>query len=416
MNQNSQIVIIGAGVSGLICALELEKAGYAPTIIDRSDRIGGRVQTDHIDGFILDHGFQVLLTEYPAARKYLDFEGLDLKKFLPGAVIFHQGKGSKFGDPLRHSSFLFSTAMSSAGTLGDKIKVYKLAKILRRKNVKSIFQEEEITTLEYLKKYGFSDRMIQQFFRPFFAGIFLEPKLSTSSRMFEFVYKMFSSGHAALPADGMQAIPDQIKRKLTNTQFLMGKKVKNVSENKIIFNNGETMLADRIIIASDPAFLLDEYKRSSTQWKGCTNLYYTAPKSMLRAPIIGLIPSLDSLVNNFHYVTDILDRKEAHLLSVTVVKSNDLDDQSLIEQVKKDLKKHAGIEGLKFLKLYHIPRSLPSLQNIKYAPDENKLKISDQVYLAGDYLANGSLNAAMESGKVAAKMVLESIQSNRSND
>lgn len=416
MKHNKQIVIIGAGVSGLICGLELEKAGCTPTMIDRSDSIGGRVQTDHMDGFVLDHGFQVLLTEYPAAIKYLDFEKLELRKFLPGAVIFQNGKGSKFGDPLRHSSFIFSTVLSSVGTLSDKLKVYKLAEKLKSKNLQAIFQEEETTTLDYLMNFGFSDQMIQKFFRPFFAGIFLETELATSSRMFEFVYKMFSTGHAAIPANGIQAIPDQLKEKLKNTELLMGKEVISVDGNKINFKDGETMVADRIIVATDPANILDGYRPMETEWKGCATIYFTAAETKLKAPIIGLIPSRDSLANHFHYVTDILDRKKSHLLSVTVVKSNDLDDQSLIEQVKKDLLMHAGIDGLKFLKRYHIPRSLPSLQNLRYAPDENDLKVSDQVYLAGDYLANGSLNAAMESGEAAAKVVLKSIHPKTTND
>ena len=109
MGDNKQVVIIGAGVSGLICAIELEKAGYAPLIIEQSDRPGGRVKTDIVSGHVLDHGFQVLLTEYPAAREYLDLDALDLKRFLPGAIIFRDGKPFKFGDPLRDATFLLPT-------------------------------------------------------------------------------------------------------------------------------------------------------------------------------------------------------------------------------------------------------------------------------------------------------------------
>ena len=78
-----KIHIIGAGISGLIAARVLEDSGFNPVIIEATDRAGGRVKTDILNGFQLDHGFQVLLTSYPAAQKYLDFEALDLQLFLP---------------------------------------------------------------------------------------------------------------------------------------------------------------------------------------------------------------------------------------------------------------------------------------------------------------------------------------------
>jgi protoporphyrinogen oxidase len=405
-----QIVIIGAGISGLICAFELEQAGFAPTIIDKWDQIGGRVRTDIVDGFALDHGFQVLLTEYPAAKKYLDYDELKLKKFLPGAVIFQNGKGSKFGDPLRNPSFLFPMTVSSVGTLVDKMKLYKLAQMLKKKDLKSIFQEKEQTTMAYLEGWGFSSRIIELFFRPFYSGIFLEQDLNTSSRMFEFVFKMFSSGSAAIPSQGIQSIPNQLKEKLTKTTFILGQEVKLVSGNEIQFNDRESMQADRIIIASDPSSILGTQKDSPAQWKGCATLYFTVADSRLKAPIIGLIPASDSVAKHFHYVTDVLGEQERQLLSVTVIQPIEMDDQSLIERVKNDLNDHTGIKGLKFLKLYRIPRSLPILDHVTYAPDKRKLKISEHVFLAGDFLANGSLNAAMESGKAAAEAVLENIQ------
>ncbi|HSF56008.1 MAG TPA: FAD/NAD(P)-binding protein, partial [Algoriphagus sp.] len=81
--EEEKIYIIGAGLSGLVAALELEKSGFTPIILEASDRIGGRMKTDEVDGFLLDHGFQVLNTAYPEAKKYLDFQALNLKYFDP---------------------------------------------------------------------------------------------------------------------------------------------------------------------------------------------------------------------------------------------------------------------------------------------------------------------------------------------
>ena len=117
-----KIYIIGAGVSGLIAAKVLENNGYAPVVLEATDRAGGRVKTDLIDGFQLDHGFQVLLSSYPAAQKYLDFKALELQELRSGAVIFKNGKQQVIGDPLRDISVLFSTLFSGVGNLLDKIK------------------------------------------------------------------------------------------------------------------------------------------------------------------------------------------------------------------------------------------------------------------------------------------------------
>ena len=133
-NKSSKIHIIGAGVSGLIAAQILENYGYKPTILEGSNSIGGRVKSDLVKGYTLDRGFQVLLTSYPAAKKYIDFEALKLQKLLPGAVIFKKGKTQTIGDPLRSFSMLLPTLFSSIGRLSDKIKILKLN--YRRKNEK----------------------------------------------------------------------------------------------------------------------------------------------------------------------------------------------------------------------------------------------------------------------------------------
>jgi protoporphyrinogen oxidase len=199
VNTGIDIYIIGAGISGLIAAYELEQAGFSPILLESDKAVGGRVRTDYQDGYLMDRGFQVLLTAYPEAQRYLDYDALKLKKFDPGAIILKPGNLFTIHDPLRSPLKIVSMAFSSVGTFMDKIRIFKLTQSLKRKSVEEIFQEPSKTTLQFLRDYGFSEKIIENFFMPFFKGIFLENDLETSSRMFNFVFKMFSMGHAAVP-------------------------------------------------------------------------------------------------------------------------------------------------------------------------------------------------------------------------
>ncbi len=96
------IIVIGAGLSGLAASLEVEKLGGSVTILERTDTLGGRVKTDRMNGFLLDHGFQVLLTSYPELKRLHILDSLNLKAFLSGAIC-HRGHSTyRLINPFRH--------------------------------------------------------------------------------------------------------------------------------------------------------------------------------------------------------------------------------------------------------------------------------------------------------------------------
>ena len=410
--QEPKIFIIGAGMSGLIAAQTLENRGFSPTIIEATNSVGGRVKTDIVDGYQLDHGFQVLLTSYPAAQKFLNYEALELQNVLTGAAIFKDGKENQIGDPLRDFSLLIPTVFSGLIPLSDKIKILQLNLKLKSKTISAIFEEKEKTTLDYLKDFGFSDKVIAQFFRPFFSGIFLETQLETSSRMFEFVYKMFGTGNAALPKAGIQAIPDQLANTLKSTKIKFNTKVQLVKDGELILENGDVLESDFTIITTDSTSLLSNSNKEAVHWKSCFTLYFETEKRVIEKPLIGLLPAENALINNIFYHTSLgttqNGRKE--LLSVTVVDNQNLTGDKLVEKVKTELKEHFNVEVIRLIKQYEIPQALPNLKNIKYSLSPAETKYSNQIFLAGDTLVNGSLNAAMLSGESAALAVIEALQ------
>ena len=409
-----KIYIIGAGISGLIAAYELERAGYSPQILEASDGVGGRVRTDIENGFLLDRGFQVLLTAYPEAKRYLDYEKLKLKMFDPGAIIFKPGDFFAVHDPLRNPMRLFGMAFSKVGTLKDKFKIFTLTNSLKKKSEEKIFAEPSLTTIDFLRNYGFSETIIDNFFKPFFKGIFLENGLQTSSRMFNFVFKMFSIGFAAIPERGMQEIPDQLKNKLQKTVFHFNSPVEKVEGNTIFLRNGNKIQADKVIIASRPDRMLPQLAGQVKEYRKVINLYFSLEKSFIAQPMIGLVPDSQYLINNFVFMTDVSKSYSSSgkaLLSVTVTQDSKA-DELLVKMVALELEALTGIKANFFhhIKTYEIKDALPQVDDMQYTISPTNTKIQDDVYLAGDYLLNGSINAAMTAGRKAAEAVMLSLQ------
>ena len=413
MKRNSiKVHIIGGGISGLVAAQVLESHGLSPVIIDGSDRVGGRLKTDTVKGFQLDRGFQVLLSSYSAAKKYLDYKSLNLQNLKAGSCVFAGGKQYFFGDPIRDVSLFIPTLFSPLGTLGDKLKVAKLNFHLQKKSIDKIFEDREITTKEYLTAKGFSKNIIKNFFTPFFSGIFLEDKLYTSSRMFEFVFKMFGEGLALMPKGGIEDISIHLKDKLQKTEIHHNSFASNIKDMEITMSDGKKIKTNYTIIATEPTNLVEGLKGQKVDWKSCQNLYFTCSSRVYEKAFIGLVSNQECLINNIFYPTSIPTDKKGkdELISVTVVKDHGLTEKELIERVKNELKKECKIEGITFLKLYNIPKALPKLNNLQYDITPSETKLKDGVFLAGDLLLNGSLNAAILAGEKAALGVLEALK------
>ncbi|TBN02619.1 FAD-dependent oxidoreductase [Hyunsoonleella flava] len=406
---DEKVVIVGAGVSGLVAALQLEAFGYKPTILEADTRVGGRVQSDEVEGYVLDRGFQVLLSAYPMAQKYLDYNTLNLKSFVSGSYIFKNGKRLTIGDPLRDISLLGSTLFSLVGSLSDKIKVFQLKRMLNKKTVEAIFQDESVNTLQYLKRFGFSDAMINDFFKPFFTGIFLETELKTSSRMFEFVFKMFGAGEAVVPKHGIQDIPNQLLGKLNQTTIKYEHQVKSVKANTIVLSDDIEMAFDYCIVATEASNVISNLTTTVNEWKSTQTLYFEVDASMVFPKyMIGLLAETkEALINSISFPPS--ESNSNKLLSVSVVKQHHLGETKLIDRIKDELKTHFNITTLRHLKTYHIKNALPDIEDVSYSVLPSETQLTDAIYLAGDTLLNGSLNAAMLSGELAAKTIHEKI-------
>lgn len=404
MDSNKTIYIIGAGISGLIAAYELEQAGYSPVVLEKADAVGGRVRTVEKNGYHLDLGFQVLLSAYPLANKYLDFDALRLRRLESGSQIYVDGKRFLIGDALRNIRLLAPTLLADIGSLTDKVKVLALSRRLKKKSLSAIFDSPETSTLEYLRSQGFSEKIIDRFFRPFFSGIFLEPELRTSSRMFEFVYKMFGEGYATIPEQGIGAISKQLKKKLKTTQFQFGQEVKQVTNERITLGNGQELIHNGVIITANASALVSNMNDQAIQWKSCTCLYFEVERTNIPEGTIALVADKGKLSNNLYAYKDASGKQ---LLSVTTLKHAGKTNEELTQAIEAEVKEYCGIQQIKHIANFRISEALPDLTHLKMTTSPSESQLTDHIFLAGDVLFNGSLNAAMESGRLAALGLLE---------
>ena len=405
------IHIIGAGVSGLIAARVLEQHGYVPTILEGSGGIGGRVKTTTYQGMPLDHGFQVILTAYPMVQKYLDIAALEPCYFDSGAAIYSKGDFHRIGDPLRNPYLLFPTIISKVATLKDKVKIFLLQRGLQKKTITEIFDGPETSTLQYLRKKGFSERVIHTFFLPFFSGIFLEDQLSTSSRMFEFVYKMFGEGKAMLPKQGIQAVPQQLSNSLTQTKIQFNTKVAEVTDDQIIMDDGTALKSDFTIIATEASGLVRNLRKQEVPWKRCETFYFNVTPQGKDTKLIHLSADKNAWINSVVFLSRQLDKTDAgEIISVTVVKPYTFSMDQLVKNVMDELQQLFSFDTIELIKQFTITKALPDLNNLKGDLSPQETRLLTRVFLCGDTLLNGSLNAAMLSGERAAQGVIEVLE------
>ena len=408
----ADVAIVGGGLAGLSCALTLRQQGIEAQIIEASDEVGGRVRTDHVDGFQLDRGFLVLLTAYPAAQRLLDYEALGLKPFTPGALVRYGGRFETVTDPRRRPWQVLRTLGADVGSLRDKVQTASMGVPLLGKSIEPIFRKPESSTAELLRRQKFSNKMVERFFRPFYGGIFLERELRTSSRMFEFTFKMFATGETCVPTEGMGAIPKQMAAKLSAGSIRLNARVQRVEGSRITLNSGEVIEASQIVIANGKMKLSDNGAKANGGhgWRGTTCLYFAAPRSPIDEPTLVLNGQGYGPVNHLAVMSDIAPSYApagTALISASVLGVPIQSDEALEAQARGQLVQWFGreVRQWRLLKIYRIHQALPEQQHAVAVADQN-VRLRTGLYTCGDHMGNASIQGAMESGIKAAEAII----------
>ncbi len=414
-------VVVGGGLAGLVAARHLADRGAAVTLLERQDTVGGRVRTEHADGYALDRGFQVLFTAYPAVQRELDVDALSLRRFRPGAVIARPGERSTLSDPLRDPWAATATLFNREVTTGDKLRLFRQQRRLKRTDPEAALAADDRSIDEALADWGFSRQFRDNFAAPFYGGITLDRSLSTSKAVFEYTFKMLSEGATAVPAGGMGAVPAQLAdhARAAGATIETGRAVTAVDRTDPSDSAGgvtvetaaETLAADIAVVATDPptARELTGVTGIPAETVGCVTLHLALPDTQqLDTDRRILLNAADDRPNQVAPMSEVAPEyapEGQQLLSATFLGPQDADDDALLEEVRGVLS--SWYPENRFANLERV--AVDRVEVAQFAqPPGFRASVPDvddpagPVYLAGDYTRWSALQGAMESGRRAA--------------
>lgn len=406
----TDVCIVGAGLAGLACARRLTQSHLRTLLLEASDRAGGRVRTDVVEGFRLDRGFQVLQTAYPEARRVFDYARLDLRPFQPGALVRRGGRFWKVSDPTRRPGDALLSTRAPVGSPADKLRVALLRREVRSVHPSELLRRPETSTLEALRSAGFSAQMIESLWRPLFAGIQLDPELATSSRMFEFVFRMLADGDASVPAAGIGALPAQLESALPPGSVRCGARVNHVERGRVTIDDGATPVAARAVVvateAPEAARLVGPPEVGS---RSVSCLYFAAGRAPLADPILVLNGEGNGPINNLAVMSNVAPSyapEGSALVSVSVLEPGEGDGEGAI---RDQLRAWFGprVSRWRHLATYDIAHAQPD-QRPPFTP-ERPVRLSEGLYVAGDHRNTSSIQGALLSGRRAAEAVISDL-------
>lgn len=414
--EQNRIIIVGGGLAGLACAHWLTQEKVPFTLFERGQNVGGRLKTEHVDGYLLNYGFQVLQTAYPEARRLLKYETLNLKSFAPGVMIRLEERFFRIADPRRRPLDMWETLTAPIGSIRDRLVMLRMAGRIRRSTVAEIFQAPDMPTIDFLHKQGFSDTIIQTFFKPFFANVCLDPDIEASSRVFRHIFQMFSKGDVALPAHGMAAIADQIAETLPAEQVKTGMRVDAITKGNLVLGNGKKIKARAIVIATEgpeTARLLGKSNTVASQGEWC--LYFSATSPPVTEPFLVLNGNSGGWVSSLS-VPSVVAPSYAppgrSLISVVVLGHQSASDTTVTEKVHQEMTAWFGpqVKGWQHLKTLRIQHALPEQPPPSPNPTENNTAQKRGVYACGEYNGVPGIQWALLSGRHAAERVIDDLK------
>jgi phytoene dehydrogenase-like protein len=399
------VLIVGAGLAGLACALDLVAAGVPVQIVEAADAVGGRMRTDRQGGFLLDRGFQVFNTAYPQVKRRIDLKALQLRAFTPGVLLQAGDRRLRFTDPTRKPAGVADLLRGRLGGPADVLALARLSAADMFLPVGLIKRQPDRTTLAALGEAGVSPELCELFFRPFLSGVFLEDELETSARFFSLVWRTMLRGTLCLPRRGIQAVPEQLAAALPPGTIRLETPVARLTDDGVELPGGGEIPARAVVVATGPAeaeaLLGSAIDVPAT--RTATTFYHAAPRSPLGEPT--LLVDTERKILNTTVLSEVTPGYAPD--GRALVSSSVLGDASGREpDVRARLAELYGTDtaGWEHLASYPVYGALPAMPAPH--PLSRTTRVSAGRYVCGDHRATGSVQGAMASGTRAAREFL----------
>lgn len=388
MSRKSDVLIVGAGLAGLSAAIQLQDAGRSVTLLEASDRAGGRVASDHIDGYICDRGFQLINAKYPAL---IELDVIDEIDFIPAPRVIEVSLGSEripLGDP---RTAPFSALHRGTGSLSEKVNFARFI-FSKIKSQQSLGQA--------LRKAG-CGTTYERVLRPFLQGVFLADPDKVDAIYGQIVLRSFVTGSPGVPKFGVGQLSQALASRVKDLQLNV--RAERILGTTVQTSAGEFQASD-IVIATDATTATQLLELGEVcRMQGCVTWYHATehnPSGTGRLLVDGQNrgPIFNSLV-----ISDI-SREYApscmHLISSTTELG------TTDSEVRRHLSIMWGVEtrDWQLIAKYEIPSALPlhEVGKTLSAPT----KISDHLYMVGDHRTVPSQQGALFSGSLAAQLIL----------
>ena len=404
------VVVVGAGLAGLAAARGLVDAGLTVTVCEADDEVGGRVRTDRVDGFLLDRGFQVLLPAYPEVRRVIDLAALDLRPFARGTIAITPSGRYPLLPPWQANGAMSGAMSAVTGAARFAVSHPRDVAALAALSVRDVAAPD--TTLRgsrpdrsisaELSRWGISERTVREVLRPFLAGVFLDPGLTGSARVFNLIWRCFLRGGGALPDSGMHALPRQLAGALPPGTVRTGCAVDALRGTEV-----RLAAADRVATDGTTAHRLVPAVPAPA-WHGVTTWYFSAP-AVADAERALLLDGESGLLLNTGDLSAVAPGYAPPgraLIAASVPGDIAADEQ----QVRDRLAVLHGRDTTSWslVARYRIPQALPVLPPGQ--PLRQRVRFGPAVYVCGDHRDTPSIQGALVSGRRTATTVARDLR------
>ncbi|RDG37464.1 NAD(P)/FAD-dependent oxidoreductase [Streptomyces corynorhini] len=404
-HRGSPDIVVGAGLVGLACALDLCRAGRRVVLLEASDAVGGRMRTDQVDGFLLDRGFQVFNTSYPQVKRRLNLRALRLRPFTPGIVAHTPTGPVRLSDPTRQPGEWRALLPGRALPARDLAALAALTARDALLPVGSIERRPDRSTAAALSRAGMSAGTVDEILRPFLSGVFLENRLETSARFFHLVWRSMVRGTLCLPADGIGAVPAQLARDLPEGVLRLEAPVDAVTGTGVLLADGRELPATSVVVATDAAraaLLLPGLAVPPT--RTVTTYYHAAARTPLAEPTL-VVDSTGAVLNTCvpTEVAATYGPPGAALVSTSVLGPDRPGREPEVRRRLAELYR-TDTSGWCPVADYTVEGALPAME--PPWPPSRTTRFARGRYVCGDHRATGSVQGALASGTRAAREVL----------